>query len=70
MTKIWLIFKNELVKSNLFFSIIGLFQCDLNRLVPVYTYHKTEIDADLIEVDDDFWPSVNAVLHLETFTYF
>ena len=35
-----------------------------SRLVPVYTYHKTEIDDDLIEVDDDFWPSVNAVLNL------
>ena len=30
-------------------------------IVPVYPYHKTEIDDDLIEVDDDFWPSVNAV---------
>ena len=25
------------------------------------TYHKTEINDDLIQVDDDFWPSVNAV---------
>ena len=33
----------------------------LNRLVPVYTYHKTEINDDLIEIDDDFWPSVNVV---------
>ena len=33
-----------------------------NRLVPVYTYHKSEIDDELIEVDDDFWPSVNAVI--------
>ena len=29
--------------------------------MPVYTYHKTEIDNDFSEVDDDFWPSVNAV---------
>ena len=36
----------------------------LTCIVPVYTYHKTEIDDDLIEVDDDFWPSVNAVKEL------
>ena len=25
------------------------------------THHKTEIDDDQSEVDDDFWPSVNVV---------
>ena len=28
--------------------------------------YKTEIDDDLIEVDDDFWRSVNAVLTHDT----
>ena len=28
---------------------------------PVYTHHKTEIDYNLREVDDDFLPSVNVV---------
>ena len=33
------------------------------RLTCTCTYHKTEIDDELIEVDDDFWPSLklNAV---------
>ena len=30
--------------------------------MPVYTYHKTEIDDNFSEDDDDFWSSVNAVL--------
>ena len=29
--------------------------------MPVYTYHKIEIDNDFSEVDDDFWASVKAV---------
>ena len=34
-----------------------------------YAYHKTEIDDDFREVDDDFWPSVNAVLVLARFEF-
>ena len=54
---IQLIFKNELVKIKKKFN----FKCDLSLPVPVYTYHKNEIDDDFSEVDDDFWPSVNTV---------
>ena len=31
--------------------------------MPVYTYHKTEINDNFSEVDDYFWPSVNMVLN-------
>ena len=70
MTIIRHIFKNKLVKSNLFFSNNLTFLMQ-SKSTSVYTYHKTEIDEDLNEVDDDFWPSVNVVkdnvLHLVLF---
>ena len=52
-----------MVKSNLQIQKIKLFSCDLSGPVPVYTYHKTEID-DNSEVDDDFPLSVNAVKNM------
>ena len=33
----------------------------LSHPIPVYTYHKTDINDDFNEVNDDFWRSVNAV---------